>query len=85
MYDESSVLLVRETLILVLRIAAPMLLAGMVIGLLISLFQAVTSIQDQTLTFVPKIASMVLAGALLVPWIVGNLVTYAQELFTLWW
>ncbi len=85
MYDESAVLMVRETLVLVLRISAPMLLAGMVIGLLISIFQAVTSIQDQTLTFVPKIAVMVLVAALLVPWIVGNLVAYAQELFTLVW
>ncbi|TVQ61707.1 MAG: flagellar biosynthetic protein FliQ [Phycisphaerales bacterium] len=85
MYDESAVLLVRETLVLVLRISAPMLLAGMLIGLLISIFQAVTSIQDQTLTFVPKIAVMVLVAAILVPWIVGNLVAYAQELFTLVW
>ena len=59
MYDESAVYVVRETLMVALMISAPILLAGVVVGLVISLVQSVTSIQDQTLTFVPKIAVMV--------------------------
>lgn len=82
-YDESIVQVVRETLIIVLKIAGPMLLAGMVIGLVISLIQSVTSIQDQTLTFVPKIVGMVLVAVLLLPWLVLRLVEYTAELLTL--
>jgi len=82
-YDESTVYLVRETLILVLMIGAPILLAGVVIGLIISLFQSVTSIQDQTLTFVPKIAVMVIIAAMLMPWIFIQLVEYAREMLRL--
>ncbi|MCL4741899.1 MAG: flagellar biosynthetic protein FliQ [Phycisphaerales bacterium] len=82
-YDESSVLLVRETLLIVLKIAAPILLAGVAIGLIISVLQSVTSIQDQTLTFVPKIAVMLIVAALLIPWIAVNLVEYASALLSL--
>lgn len=82
-YDESTVLLIRETLLIVLKIGAPILLAGMVIGLVISLIQSVTSIQDQTLTFVPKITVMVIVAAVLIPWIAQRLVEYASELFML--
>lgn len=82
-YDESQVMLVRESLIVALKIATPILLAGVVVGLIISLLQSVTSIQDQTLSFVPKIASMMLVAALLIPWIVIKLIDYSAELFML--
>ena len=82
-YDEAQVLLVRETLIVALKIAGPILLAGVVVGLVISLLQSVTSIQDQTLSFVPKIIAMLLVAALLLPWIVIKLIDYSAELFTL--
>ncbi|RMH13439.1 MAG: flagellar biosynthetic protein FliQ [Planctomycetota bacterium] len=82
-YDETSVYLVRETLLTVLKIAAPILLAGMTIGLLISLIQSVTSIQDQTLTFVPKISIMILVAAFLLPWVAGQLVEFALNRLTL--
>jgi flagellar biosynthetic protein FliQ len=82
-YDESAVYLVRDTLLLVLKISAPILLTGVAIGLLISLIQSVTSIQDQTLTFVPKIAVMVIVAGVLLPWIYGRLVEYAAEMMML--
>lgn len=82
-YDETAVFLVRETLLAALKIAAPVLLAGVVVGLLVSLFQSVTSIQDQTLTFVPKITVMMLVAAMLLPWIALKLAEYAAELFTM--
>jgi len=80
-YDESTLELVREALLITLKIAAPILLAGLVVGLVISLLQSVTSIQDQTLSFVPKIVVMVVAAALLIPWVAQRLVEYAADLF----
>jgi flagellar biosynthetic protein FliQ len=82
-YDESTVLLVREMLLMSLLIVAPILAAGVVVGLVISIIQSVTSIQDQTLTFVPKIAAMTLVAAALMPWIVARLVEFAGEMFRL--
>jgi flagellar biosynthetic protein FliQ len=82
-YDESSVELIRAALIITLKIAAPILLAGIVVGLIVSLLQSVTSVQDQTLAFVPKIVVMVVAAAVLIPWIAQRLVEYAAELLSL--
>lgn len=75
--------LLQATLLLMLKIAAPILAAGVAIGLVISVFQSVTSIQDQTLSFVPKIAIMVLVAVLLAPWIVSFILAFAQEMFRL--
>ena len=82
-YDETSVELVRTALIITLKIAAPILLAGITVGLIVSLLQSVTSIQDQTLAFVPKIVVMVVAAAVLIPWIAQRLVEYAATLLSL--
>ncbi len=82
-YDEAIVQTVREVLFVVLKIAGPMLIAGMAIGLVISLIQSVTSIQDQTLTFVPKIVGMVGVAILLLPWIVMRLVEFAAKMLSL--
>lgn len=82
-HDEATVELVREALIITLKIAAPILASGLVVGLLISLLQSVTSVQDQTLSFVPKIVVMVLAAAVLIQWIARRLIEYTAELFTL--
>lgn len=80
--NENAVYLATEMLMVMLKIAAPILLVGMLVGLLISIVQAVTSIQDQTLTFVPKITVMVIVAALLIPWITQRLIEYATEAFT---
>ncbi|MFG0282898.1 MAG: flagellar biosynthetic protein FliQ [Phycisphaerales bacterium JB039] len=82
-YDESTVFLVRETLLTALLIVAPILGAGVVVGLVISIIQSVTSIQDQTLTFVPKIIAMTVVAAVLMPWIVLRLVEFTEEMFKL--
>ena len=73
--------LVRHTLFLALLIAAPMLLIGLAVGVLVSLVQAVTQIQEQTLTFVPKIAAMIVAAIVLMPWIEVRLLEYAHSMF----
>jgi len=82
-YDDTSIELVRTALIITLKIAAPILLAGIIVGLVISILQSVTSVQDQTLAFVPKIVVMVLAAAVLIPWIAQRLIEYAADLFSL--
>jgi flagellar biosynthetic protein FliQ len=82
-YDESTIELVRQALFITLKIAAPILLAGILVGLVVSLLQSITSIQDQTLSFVPKIVVMVIAAAILLPWITKRLVEYSAELFSL--
>lgn len=82
-YDETALGLVRDTLIITLKLAAPILAAGVIVGLLVSIFQSVTSIQDQTITFVPKIIVMIVVAAVLLPWITARLVEYAAELFKL--
>lgn len=81
-YDDNIVELVRVMLLITLKIAAPILLAGVVVGLVISLFQSITSVQEQTLTFVPKIAAMLLVAALLLPWIVQRLVEFTVEMLS---
>ena len=73
---------VRHTLLLTLVIAGPMLLIGLVVGIVVSLIQAVTQIQEQTLTFVPKITAMILAAILLMPWIEIRLIEYATSMFS---
>lgn len=79
-YDETTIDMARTMLIFALKIAAPILAAGVVVGLIVSIFQSVTSIQDQTVTFVPKIVVMFAVTILLLPWIVARLVEYAASL-----
>ena len=81
--DDVTIFLVRDTLIEAIRIASPILAAGVVIGLIISIVQSVTSIQDQTLTFVPKILVMVSVAAMLPTWIVRRVVEFAGGVFGL--
>jgi len=73
--------LVRQTLLLALIIASPMLLLGLVVGVIVSLLQAVTQIQEQTLTFVPKICAMAAGAMMLMPWIGHRLLEYSAFMF----
>lgn len=73
--------LVRGTLIITLLIASPMLVIGLVVGVSISILQAITQIQEQTLSMIPKIAAMMIAAALLLPWISVRLIEYSQSVF----
>jgi flagellar biosynthesis protein FliQ len=82
-YDEATIDLAREMLVIALKIAAPILAAGVVVGLVVSIFQSVTSIQDQTVTFVPKIVVMIVVAILLLPWIAARLIEYTAELLSL--
>ncbi len=81
--DEAAIQMIRDALYIVLLIATPLLLVGMILGLLISLVQSVTSIQDQTLTFVPKIISLLVVVVFLLPWILTILGEFAVEMMKL--
>ena len=78
---EEAVEAVRGALFQALLIAAPILGAGLIVGLFISLFQAVTQIQEQTLTFVPKIAVMILVAIFLLSWISVRMAEFAYDMF----
>ncbi len=78
-----AVSIMRGGIFEILLLAAPVLLVAMVVGLVVSIFQATTSIQEQTLTFVPKIAAIMLILALLGGWMFGNLAQYTRDLFAL--
>ena len=65
-----------------LLVSLPLLAAGLVTGILISIFQAVTSIQDMSLTFIPKIIVVMVTLLLVLPWIMGILIGFTSELFT---
>ena len=71
----------REALYLIIKVSAPLLLISLVIGLIISIFQTVTSIQEQTLTFVPKIIAVFLGMMLVGGWILENIVSFMTELW----
>ncbi len=70
-----------KALYLVIKISMPLLLVSLIVGLLISIFQTVTSIQEQTLTFVPKIICVFLALMLLGHWIMNQLIEYMTDLW----
>ena len=65
----------------ILMIALPLLITGMAVGLLVSLFQAVTSLQEQTLTFVPKALAVAVLLFFIMPWMVRTLMDYTTNMF----
>lgn len=82
--DASTVIdLGREALIMTLLISGPMLVAGLLVGLIVGIFQAVTQIHEMTLTFIPKILVMVLVFLALLPWMLLKVIEYTSKLFNL--
>lgn len=70
-----------QTLVLIIKVSAPMLLVSLVVGLIVSILQTITSIQEQTLTFVPKLLAIFLTLMLAGNWILTTLKEYITELF----
>lgn len=80
---EGTVLhLAREAISLTLLLAGPLLMASLIVGLLISIFQAATQIQEQTLTFVPKLVAVLLTMLFLGGWMMNTMVSYTTNLFS---
>ncbi|MBO4901653.1 MAG: flagellar biosynthesis protein FliQ [Lachnospiraceae bacterium] len=73
--------IVRNALYTIIISAAPMLLISLIVGLTISIFQTITSIQEQTLTFVPKILSIFLILMLMGHWILNNIISFMEQLW----
>ncbi len=72
----------KEAIWLTLLVSAPMLILGLLVGVIISIFQAVTQIHEMTLTFVPKIIAVALAMIIFLPWIINKLVDFTTRLFS---
>lgn len=72
----------KQALLLILLLSAPAMVAAMVVGFIISLFQAVTQVQEQTLTFVPKILATFIVLAVTGTWILATLIRFATAIFS---
>ena len=81
MSEEFIVHLFREAFYTALLVSAPVLLSSLVVGLLISVFQAATSVQEFTLTFVPKIVVVAIILVLMLPWMMDTMVSFTTNLF----
>ena len=82
MEPQDAIDLGREAIWIALMVGAPVLLTGMIVGLTIGLFQALTQIQEQTVAFVPKIVAMVLALSIALPWLITQMLQYSGDLIT---
>jgi flagellar biosynthetic protein FliQ len=80
MNDMLAIGIGRDALLLTLIISAPMLIFGLVIGLTIGIFQAVTQIQEMTLAFIPKIVGIGVAMVLFLPWMIQKFIDYTIDL-----
>lgn len=80
MNAELAIELIKNMIFLAIKLAAPLLVVGMIVGLAISLFQTVTSIQEQTLSFVPKALAIITVLIVALPWMLRTLMEYALEL-----
>ncbi len=82
MTQEFVIYLIREAIFTVLMLAAPILGLALIVGLMIGIFQAVTSINEMTLTFIPKIVVVVVALVVFAPWILNIMLTFTTNLIT---
>lgn len=82
MHELDAMDLTRHAILIALQMSMPILLLSLAVGVLVSLFQAVTQIQEQTLTFVPKIVVLVLALVVMGPWMLHTIVGFTSGLLT---
>ena len=82
MSPESVIQLGRQTLTLVLYLGGPVLVVALIVGLAVSIFQAVTQIHEMTLTFIPKIVAVAVTIVILLPWMVQQMVDFTINLLS---
>jgi flagellar biosynthesis protein FliQ len=82
MNEDVVINLVMEAMALAFKVAMPLLGVALVLGLVVSVIQAVTQIQEQTLSFIPKIIGMAVVLVVAGPWMLGQVVSYTQQLYT---
>ena len=78
---DQAIDVVKNLMMMCLKMSLPLLLSAMIIGLSVSFFQAITSIQEQPLTFVPKAMFMVVIFVILFPWMTSTMLDYTTEMF----
>jgi len=81
MEQEVVITMMQKVFVLILELSAPILIVSVVVGLIVSVFQTITQIQESTLTFVPKIIAGVLTLIILMPWMLSLFVSSVHELF----
>ena len=82
MTPEFVISFAKEGIILTLILSSPMLLLGLVVGLVVSIFQAVTSISEMTLTFIPKIIAVFMGMLFFAPWMIEKITTFTIKIIT---
>ncbi|MBX7167700.1 MAG: flagellar biosynthesis protein FliQ [Pirellulales bacterium] len=82
MSPQDVVDLVREALQISLLVSAPVLVTGLVVGLGIGLLQALTQVQEQTVSFIPKLIAMAVVCVLALPWVIGRMQEYVHDLIS---
>jgi flagellar biosynthetic protein FliQ len=82
MNQDTVISIITRTMEVALKVSLPILLVGLIIGLVISVFQAVTQIQEQTLSFIPKVLGLVVVIVVAGPWMLGEIVNWTTELYS---
>ncbi|GER65637.1 flagellar biosynthetic protein FliQ [Weizmannia acidilactici] len=82
MSEEMVISLAEKGVMVTLLVCGPLLLIALVVGVIVSVFQAATQIQEQTLAFIPKIVAVLLGLILLGPWMLSHMLSYTKEIFT---
>jgi flagellar biosynthesis protein FliQ len=81
MSDTMVISILKDAIVTGLTISAPILIIAMLVGLLISIFQATTQIQEQTLTFVPKLIAIAVVGLIAASWMIRTMVSFTERIF----
>ncbi|MCX6826373.1 MAG: flagellar biosynthesis protein FliQ [candidate division Zixibacteria bacterium] len=81
MTSELVVSLARDAVMTMLLVSAPMLISGLLIGLIISIFQAITQVHEMTLTFIPKIIVVAISLLIFLPWIINKMVEFTHRVY----
>lgn len=82
MAPETVITIAERAILMILMICGPLLLLALVVGLVVSIFQATTQIQEQTLAFIPKIVAVLLGLVFFGPWMISHMLSYANEIFS---
>lgn len=80
MAPQDAIDVAREAIVMMLTVSAPVLACGLAVGLLIGILQAMTQVQESTLSFVPKIVAMLVVLGLSLPWLIDQMVYFSREL-----
>lgn len=82
MTEEAIIAVGQNAMVMMILIGGPLLLVSLIVGLAVSIFQAVTQINEMTLTFVPKVVGLFIALVILGPWMLSTIVGYTADVFT---